>query len=36
MLALGLAIALVAALRPARKRTPGLATHEAPDVRSRA
>ena len=36
MLALGLAIALVAALRPARKRTPGLATHDAPDVRSRA
>jgi sulfoxide reductase heme-binding subunit YedZ len=35
MLALGLAIALVAALQPARKRTPGLATHEAPDVRSR-
>jgi hypothetical protein len=33
---LGLAIALVAALRPARKRTPGPATHEAPDVRSRA
>jgi len=29
MLALGLAIALAAALRPARKRTPGLATHEA-------
>jgi methionine sulfoxide reductase heme-binding subunit len=36
MLVLGLAIALVAALRPARKRTPGPATHEAPDVRSRA
>jgi sulfoxide reductase heme-binding subunit YedZ len=36
MLALGLAIALVAALRRARKRTPGFAAHEAPDVRSRA
>jgi methionine sulfoxide reductase heme-binding subunit len=36
MLALGLAIALVAALRTARNRTPGFATHEAPDVRSRA
>ena len=36
MLVLGLAVALVAALRPARKRTPGFAAHEAPDVRSRA
>jgi methionine sulfoxide reductase heme-binding subunit len=36
MLALGLAIALAAALRPARKRTPSIATHEAPDAGSRA
>jgi sulfoxide reductase heme-binding subunit YedZ len=36
MLALGLAVALVAALQPARKRTSGFATHQAPDVRSRA
>ena len=36
LLALGLAIALVAALRQARKRRPGFAAHEAPDVRSRA
>jgi methionine sulfoxide reductase heme-binding subunit len=36
MLALGLAVALVAALQPARKRSSGFATHEAPDVGSRA
>jgi len=36
MLALGLAIALVAALRQGLKRRPGIAAHEAPDVRSRA
>jgi methionine sulfoxide reductase heme-binding subunit len=36
MLALGLAIALVAALRHARKRRPGFAAQEGPDVRSRA
>ena len=36
MLVLGLAIALAAALQPARRRTPGYAAREAPDVRSRA
>jgi methionine sulfoxide reductase heme-binding subunit len=35
MLALGLAVALVAALRQAGRRTPGLATHKAPNVQSR-
>jgi sulfoxide reductase heme-binding subunit YedZ len=36
ILVLGLAIALVAALRRARKRTPDFAAPEAPDARSRA
>jgi methionine sulfoxide reductase heme-binding subunit len=36
MLVLGLAIALAAALRPARKRPPSFATQQAPDVSSRA
>jgi len=36
MLVLGLAIALVAALRHPRRRRSGLAAHGAPDVRSRA
>ena len=36
VLVLGLVIALAAALRPARKRMRGFATHEAPDVRSGA
>jgi methionine sulfoxide reductase heme-binding subunit len=36
VLGLGLAIALVAALRRAFKRRSGFAAHEAPDVRSRA
>ncbi len=36
MLVLGLAIALAAALRRARKRRPGFTAHDAPDARSRA